>query len=101
MAQVGGSATANGILYQILGAIDWAGQIRLRAMRKGDELADQTGLPVFFHMDDIHFWYERTDLHSDPDNVEWSAFPKEGETVQAGDYLLCYGEVAEITSMAQ
>lgn len=28
-------------------------------------------------------------------------FPKEGEAVQAGDYLLCYGEVAEIISMAQ
>ncbi|MBN2187312.1 MAG: hypothetical protein JW732_07695 [Dehalococcoidia bacterium] len=28
-------------------------------------------------------------------------FPKEGEAVQAGDYLLCYGEVAGIIGVAQ
>lgn len=44
------------------------------------DVAEQTGMPVFFHMDDMHFWWQRKDLHSDPECVEWSDFPAPGET---------------------
>ncbi len=36
-------------------------------------------MPVFFHLDDMHFWWKRTELHKDPSNVEWSDFPAPGQ----------------------
>ena len=43
------------------------------------DIAEETGMPVFFHLDDMHFWWKRTELHSDPECVEWSGFPAPGE----------------------
>lgn len=43
------------------------------------DVAEQTGMPVFFHMDDMHFWWQRKDLHSDPECIEWSDFPVLGK----------------------
>jgi hypothetical protein len=42
------------------------------------DLAEESGLPVLIHLDDMHFWYKRPDLFRDPEMVEWSAFPKPG-----------------------
>jgi hypothetical protein len=69
-----------GFTPALLRSLNWPLELLKSRVVQGLELADQTGLPVFFHMDDIHFWYDRTDLHKNPDNVEWSAFPEEGET---------------------
>jgi hypothetical protein len=44
------------------------------------DVADETGIPVYFHLDDMHFWTSRSDMHNDPEAVEWSAFPAPGET---------------------
>ncbi len=52
--------------------------LRARVVQALD-LAERTGLAVFFHLDDMHFWYKRTELIRDPEAVEWSAFPKKGE----------------------
>lgn len=38
MAQAGGSATMYGVLYQIMGTLDWASHLHLIANRKGDDL---------------------------------------------------------------
>lgn len=43
------------------------------------DVAEQTGMPVFFHMDDMHFWWQRKDLHSNPECIEWSDFPALGK----------------------
>ena len=43
------------------------------------DIAEQTDMPVFFHLDDMHFWWKRTELHKDPSNVEWSDFPAPGQ----------------------
>jgi hypothetical protein len=40
MAQAGGSATINGILYQILGTLNWAANIHLRAQLSGDDIEE-------------------------------------------------------------
>ena len=42
------------------------------------DTAEKSGMPVFFHLDDMHFWWRRSDLHSDPECVEWSDFPPPG-----------------------
>ncbi len=39
MTQAGGSATINGVLYQILGSIDWAVRIRLSATVESDDFS--------------------------------------------------------------
>ncbi len=44
------------------------------------DVAEKTGLPVFFHLDDHLFWWRRTDLNTDPEVVEWSSFPAPGAT---------------------
>jgi hypothetical protein len=44
------------------------------------DVAEETDMPVFFHLDDMHFCYDRADLFGDGESAEWSAFPKSGET---------------------
>ena len=48
-------------------------------VEQGLDLAEETGMPVFFHLDDMHFWWKRTELHTDPSCVEWSDFPAQGQ----------------------
>ncbi len=43
------------------------------------DMAERSGVPVFFRLDDFNFWFKRPDLFGDPDTVEWSAFPKPGQ----------------------
>jgi len=44
------------------------------------DLAERNDVPVFFHLDDEHFWFRSPELWQNPVMVEWSAFPKPGET---------------------
>jgi hypothetical protein len=37
-------------------------------------------MPVFFHLDDMHFCHGRDDLFGDGESSEWSACPGLGET---------------------
>lgn len=64
----------------LMPSLNWPAEVLKSRIVQGLELADQTGIAIFFHLDDHHFWDKRTDLHKDPDNVEWSAFPKAGES---------------------
>ena len=43
------------------------------------DLAERNDLPVFFHLDDQHFWWRSPELSRNPDMTEWSDFPKPGE----------------------
>lgn len=51
-------------------------ELRRRVTRALDH-AEESGLPVSFQLDDMNFMPE----YSDPSMVEWTAFPKPGETV--------------------
>lgn len=42
------------------------------------DLAEHYSLPVFFHLDDEHFWWRSPELWRNADMVEWSDFPKPG-----------------------
>jgi hypothetical protein len=44
------------------------------------DAAEHNEVPVFFHLDDEHFWFRSPALWQNPEMVEWSAFPKPGET---------------------
>ena len=44
------------------------------------DIADREGIPVFFHIDDEHFWWRSAELAGNPDMIEWSDFPKAGES---------------------
>jgi hypothetical protein len=44
------------------------------------DAAERNEVPVFFHLDDEHFWFKSPALWQNPEMVEWSAFPKPGET---------------------
>ena len=43
------------------------------------DTAERNDVPVFFHLDDEHFWFKSPELWQNPEMVEWSAFPKPGE----------------------
>jgi hypothetical protein len=43
------------------------------------DLAERNGIPVFFHLDDQHFWWRSPELSGNPEMIEWSDFPKPGE----------------------
>ena len=63
-------------------------ELRRRVTRALDH-AEESGLPVSFQLDDMNFMPE----YSDPFMVEWTAFPKPGETVgpRAEHYWLNWG----------
>lgn len=44
------------------------------------DAAERNEVPVFFHLDDEHFWFKSPELWQNPEMVEWSTFPKPGET---------------------
>ncbi len=44
------------------------------------DLAEQKNIPVFFHLDDQHFWWLNHELSQNPETQEWSDFPKAGQT---------------------
>ncbi len=62
------------------------------------DAAQRTGIPVFLHLDDEHFWSRSPELFKDPAMVEWTDFPKEGE--KAGPvvprYWLDWGEPSDV-----
>ncbi|MBS2004820.1 MAG: hypothetical protein U0103_14095 [Candidatus Obscuribacterales bacterium] len=43
------------------------------------DLAELNSIPVLFHLDDQHFWWQSPELCRSPDMVEWSDFPKKGQ----------------------
>lgn len=43
------------------------------------DLAEREGVPVFFHLDDEHFWWRSPELSRNPEMTEWSDFPAPGE----------------------
>ncbi|MBN1419274.1 MAG: hypothetical protein JXP34_10885 [Planctomycetes bacterium] len=63
-------------LFQFL---NWTRETLEARVNQALDIAERTGMPVFFHLDDEHFWYRRTELTGDPEAVEWSAFPSAGE----------------------
>jgi hypothetical protein len=45
------------------------------------DMAERNKIPVFFHLDDEHFWWRSEELSHDPAMQEWSDFPKSGSTI--------------------
>ncbi|MBX9723988.1 MAG: hypothetical protein K2X81_21460, partial [Candidatus Obscuribacterales bacterium] len=43
------------------------------------DLAERNKIPVFFHLDDEHFWWASPELSHNSEMSEWSDFPKPGE----------------------
>lgn len=43
-------------------------------------LAESNNIPVFFHLDDQHFWWASPELWRNSQMVEWSDFPTAGQT---------------------
>lgn len=43
-------------------------------------LAENNSVPVFFHLDDEHFWWANPELSHNAEMQEWSDFPRAGET---------------------
>ena len=62
------------------------------------DTAERDEVPVFFHLDDEHFWFKSPDLWQNPEMVEWSAFPKPGEIHGpiAPRYWLDWGDPAHV-----
>jgi alpha-L-rhamnosidase len=60
-------------------SLNWPADMLRSRVNEALDLAEATGMPVFFHMDDMHFWWNCKELHADPHAVEWSDFPKPGE----------------------
>jgi hypothetical protein len=44
------------------------------------DLAERNNLPVLFHTDDQHEWWQNPQLSKNPQMVEWSDFPAPGKT---------------------
>jgi len=44
------------------------------------DLAEHNNIPVFFHLDDEHFWWASPELSQNSEMQEWSDFPKPGQT---------------------
>jgi len=78
-ASASGSSRYVGFSPGLLFVSNLTPQVLVARVKQALDLAEQTGLPVFFHLDDMHFWYRRSDLIRDPEAVEWSAFPRNGE----------------------
>jgi hypothetical protein len=43
-------------------------------------LAERYSIPVFYYLDDQHFWWASPELSQNSEMLEWSDFPKAGET---------------------
>jgi len=54
-------------------------QLKAQVVRALD-LAELNSIPVFFHLDDEHFWWASPELSRNPAMQEWSDFPKLGVT---------------------
>lgn len=65
---------------------------------KALNLAESNSIPVFFHLDDQHFWWLNTELSHNPAMQEWSEFPKAGETSGrvVPRYWLNWGDPASV-----
>jgi hypothetical protein len=60
-----------------------------RIVTRALDMAEESGLPIYFQLDDMNFMPE----YSDDSMVEWTAFPKPGETIgpRAKYYWLNWG----------
>ena len=54
-------------------------QLKAQVVRALD-LAERNNIPVFLHLDDQHFWWANPALSRNSEMVEWSDFPKPGES---------------------
>jgi hypothetical protein len=61
-------------------------------------LAERNKIPVFFHLDDQHFWWANPELSQNSDMQEWSDFPKAGQThgPVVPRYWLNWGDPASV-----
>ena len=62
------------------------------------DLAERNKIPVFFHLDDQHFWWRSPELSHNQEMVEWSDFPKPGEIhgPEVPRYWLNWGDPAVV-----
>jgi len=72
-------------------------QLKAQVLRALD-LAERNNIPVFFHLDDQHFWWQSPELSKNPEMLEWSDFPKPGERhgPVVPSYWLSWGDPAAV-----
>jgi len=60
--------------------------------------AERISIPIFFHLDDQHFWWRNPELSQNPEMVEWSDFPRAGTSKGpvAPRYWLNWGDPAGV-----
>ena len=77
-AQAAGSGRHIGFTPGLFPAMNWKPETLQARTVQALDLAEESGLPVFFHLDDMHFGYARPEFFRDPEVAEWSAFPGAG-----------------------
>jgi hypothetical protein len=72
-------------------------QLKAEVVR-GLNLAERNSIPVFFHLDDEHFWWASPELSRNPEMQEWTDFPKGGQTYGPvlPRYWLNWGDPAHV-----